>query len=91
MKMKTENYKLTSSRSRKLQHNPRWTHYKTSFLQNELSTKKKLQACDQKKSKELEEIALRVRQTVAKKDTIIQGLQQQLAESELSIQELQQL
>ena len=41
-----------------------------------------------KKAQELEEVSLRVRQTVAKKDAIIQGLKQQLREAEAVLGDL---
>jgi hypothetical protein len=50
--------------------------------------KEELATLRSRKAKELEDVSLRVRQTVAKKDTIIQGLRSQLAEAESSIKEL---
>jgi len=51
-------------------------------------SKEEIATLKSRKNKELEEVALRVRQTVAKKDAIIQGLKQQLNDAEMSVREL---
>ncbi len=53
--------------------------------------KEEIAALRARKSSELEAVSLRVRETLAKKDAIIHGLQDQLGEAEVAIRELNSL